>query len=90
MVPEIPTVLAIFYATVITGDMVYSVYKKEKASSQYTGGGNRISMIVFKQATWFIGAFYFTWVPYLVLQVRRATMHTINDGNKTLFPVLFL
>jgi hypothetical protein len=54
------------------GDAVYNVYKKEKASSRYSGGSNKISKMVSEQAAWFIGAFYITWIPYLVLQVRRA------------------
>jgi hypothetical protein len=70
--PEIPTVLAIFYATVIMGDVVHYVHQQEKASSQYTGGSNKLSKMVSGQALWFVGAFYVTWVPYLVLQVRQA------------------
>jgi hypothetical protein len=75
--PEIPTVLAIFFATVIMGDVVYYVHQKEKASSQYTGGSNKLSKMVSGQAMWFVGAFYVTWIPYLVLQVRQAS-HGIN------------
>ena len=53
------------------GDVTYSVYKKERASSRYTGGSNKLSKMVFKQAMFFVGAFYITWVPYLALQVRH-------------------
>jgi hypothetical protein len=70
--PEIPTVLATFFATVIMGDLVYYVHQMKKASSRYTGGSNKLSKMVSEQAMWFIGAFYITWVPYLVLQVRQA------------------
>jgi hypothetical protein len=28
--------------------------------------------MVSAQAMWFVGAFYVTWVPYLVLQVKQA------------------
>ena len=66
--PELPIVLALFYATVIMGDVVYSVYRNEKATSKYTGGSNKLSKMVVRQATFFIGAFYITWIPYLVLQ----------------------
>jgi hypothetical protein len=52
------------------GNVTYSVYKKESASSKYTGGDVRLTKMVFRQALWFVGAFYVTWVPYLVLQVR--------------------
>jgi hypothetical protein len=51
-------------------DILLDVYKKENASSRYTGGSNKLSKMVFKQALWFVGAFYVTWVPYLALQVR--------------------
>jgi hypothetical protein len=51
-------------------DVSLNVYKKEKASSRYTGGSNKLSKMVFKQALWFVGAFYITWGPYLALQVR--------------------
>ena len=71
--PEIPVVLAIFVETVIMGDLVYSVHQKEKASSQYTGGSKKLSKMVSEQAMWFVGAFYVTWVPYLVLQVRQSS-----------------
>lgn len=66
--PEVPVILAILYSTIIMGDVTYSVYKKESASSRYSGGGNKLSKMVFKQAVFFVGAFYFTWVPYLTLQ----------------------
>jgi hypothetical protein len=66
--PEVPVILAILYSTIIMGDVTYSVYKKESASSRYSGGGNKLSKMVFKQAVLFVGAFYFTWVPYLTLQ----------------------
>ena len=66
--PEIPVILAILYATIIMGDVTYSVYKKERASSRYTGGSNKLSKMVFQQALLFVGAFYITWVPYLTLQ----------------------
>lgn len=61
-------ILAILYATIIMGDVTYSVYKKERASSRYTGGSNKLSKMVFQQALLFVGAFYITWVPYLTLQ----------------------
>jgi formate hydrogenlyase subunit 3/multisubunit Na+/H+ antiporter MnhD subunit len=67
--PEIPVLLAIFSPTVSMGDVCLSVYKKEKASSRYTGGKTKLSKMVFKQALFFVGAFYITWVPYLTLQV---------------------
>ena len=67
--PEIPIVLAIFYTNVIMGGVLYHVYKQEKSSSRYTGGSNKLFKQVFKQACLFVGAFYITWMPYLVLQV---------------------
>ena len=67
--PEIPILLSIFYATIIMGDVVHSVRKQERASSRYTGGSNKLSKMVFIQGLCFVGAFYITWIPYLVLQV---------------------
>jgi hypothetical protein len=66
--PEVPVILAILYVSIIMGDIVLTVHKKEKASHRYTGGSNKLSNMVFKQAMYFVGAFYLTWVPYLVLQ----------------------
>jgi hypothetical protein len=85
--PEIPVVLAIFVETVIMGDLVYSVHQKEKASSQYTGGSKKLSKMVSEQAMWFVGAFYVTWIPYLVLQVRQASQQMFFSSSLTLFPV---
>lgn len=68
--PEAPVILSILYTTVVMVDVSLNVYKKEKASSRYTGGSNKLSKMVFKQALWFVGAFYITWGPYLALQVR--------------------
>lgn len=51
------------------GDVTYDVFKKEQASTQYTGGSNKLTKLVFQQVIFFIGAFYVTWVPYLTLQV---------------------
>ena len=53
------------------GDVLFHVYKQEKASSRYTGGSNKMFKMVFKQALFFVGAFYITWTPYLVLQVSE-------------------
>jgi hypothetical protein len=66
--PEAPVILSILYTTVVMVDVSLNVYKKEKASSRYTGGSNKLSKMVFKQALWFVGAFYITWGPYLALQ----------------------
>ena len=67
--PEIPIVLALVQATAIMVDVIYTVYQQEKATSRYTGGSRRMSKMVFHQAIFFVGAFYITWIPYLVLQV---------------------
>lgn len=48
---------------------MFYVYKQEKLSSRYTGGGNKLFKMVFKQAILFLGAFYITWTPYLILAV---------------------
>ena len=56
-----PVILSILYTTIIMSDVTYSVYKKEKASSRYTGGSNKLSKMVFKQAMYFVGAYYITW-----------------------------
>lgn len=69
--PEVPVIISIAALTVIMGAVCLDVYKKEKASAGYTGGRRRLTMKVFKQACWFVSAFYFTWVPYLMLQVRH-------------------
>jgi hypothetical protein len=68
--PEIPIVLALFYATAIMVDVIYAVRQQEKATSRYTGGSSKMSKAGVHQATLFVGAFYMTWVPYLILQVR--------------------
>jgi hypothetical protein len=68
--PEIPIVLALYYATAIMVDVIYAVRQQEKATSRYTGGSGKLSKMVVHQATLFVGAFYMTWVPYLILQVR--------------------
>lgn len=49
------------------GDICNHVYKQTKATSRYASRSNVCSS-VFKQACFFTGAFYFTWVPYLALQ----------------------
>jgi hypothetical protein len=55
-------------STGIMGALCLSVYKKERTTAQYSGSGYRLSKMVFKQACWFVVAFYVTWVPYLALQ----------------------
>ena len=72
--PELPVVLSIFYTTVIMGDVLFHIYKQEKASSRYTGGSNKFFKMMLKQALLFVGAFYITWTPYLVLQVSEDAM----------------
>lgn len=67
--PELPVVLSIFYTTAIMGDVLFHVYKQEKSTSRYTGGQSKLFKLVFKQAFLFVGAFYITWTPYLILQV---------------------
>lgn len=69
-----PVILAIFSVTVIMGAVCIDVRKKEKASSQYSGGDNKITKMVFKQSVYFVGGFYLSWAPYLILQVREASV----------------
>mmetsp|Transcript_148 Transcript_148/g.181 ORF Transcript_148/g.181 Transcript_148/m.181 type:complete len:948 (-) Transcript_148:263-3106(-) len=66
--PEAPVIFAILCATIIMGDVTYDVFRKEHASSQYSGGSNKLTKMVFQQVIFFLGAFYVTWVPYLTLQ----------------------
>mmetsp|Transcript_11257 Transcript_11257/g.24380 ORF Transcript_11257/g.24380 Transcript_11257/m.24380 type:complete len:290 (+) Transcript_11257:2-871(+) len=66
--PEIPVIISITMATGIMGSLCLNVYRTEKATGRYTNNGNTLSLSVFKQARWFVGAFYITWVPYLALQ----------------------
>ncbi|KAL7488284.1 hypothetical protein ACHAW6_013868 [Cyclotella cf. meneghiniana] len=82
--PELPVILAILLSTIVMGDTVSSVYKKESASSRYSGGGNKLSKMVFKQAMWFVAAFYITWVPYLVLQYMWSSGKGYNIYGLTL------
>jgi hypothetical protein len=63
-------VLALFYATAIMVDVIYAVHQQEKATFWYTGGRGKMSKVVVHQAALFVGAFYMTWVPYLISQVR--------------------
>ncbi len=79
--PELPVILAILFTTVVMGDVVSCVYKKERASSRYSRGGNTLSKMVFKQAMWFVAAFYITWVPYLALQVSSKSRKCDFLGN---------
>jgi hypothetical protein len=44
-------------------DVIYAVRQQENGSS-------KMSEMVVHQAALFVGAFYVTWVPYLILQVR--------------------
>jgi hypothetical protein len=66
--PEVPVIVSIIMETCIMGKMCYSVYKTDKASSTYTSHGGRMTIMVFRKACWFVGAFYVTWLPYLSLQ----------------------
>lgn len=52
----------------------------ERASSRYTGGSNKYSKMVFKQAIFFVGAFYITWLvlsmAYEWVLLHFLTKHT--------------
>jgi hypothetical protein len=39
--PEIPIVLALFYATAIMVEIIYALRQQEKATSWYTGGSGK-------------------------------------------------
>lgn len=44
------------------------VYKNERRTAKYTGGGAKFAKMVGQQSFWFLASFYVTWVPYLALQ----------------------
>lgn len=71
--PEFPLVVAIAAATCIMSALCCHVYQRERRTTQFTGGSTRFSGMVFEQAFWFLAAFYFTWLPYLLLQYLWAS-----------------
>ncbi|KAL3798970.1 hypothetical protein HJC23_005109 [Cyclotella cryptica] len=71
--PEFPLILAIAAATCIMSGLCCHVYRQERRTMQFTGGSTRFSGMVFEQACWFLAAFYFTWLPYLMLQYLWAS-----------------
>ncbi|KAL7487845.1 hypothetical protein ACHAW6_013455 [Cyclotella cf. meneghiniana] len=73
--PEVPVILAVIAATGRMGTLCHHVFKTESQTAQYTYDRSGNSMDVFKQACWFVAAFYITWVPYLTLQVCVIQRH---------------
>mmetsp|Transcript_12998 Transcript_12998/g.25311 ORF Transcript_12998/g.25311 Transcript_12998/m.25311 type:complete len:832 (+) Transcript_12998:115-2610(+) len=73
--PEIPVILAIVFATVIMCTIAIDVRKKSHTSARHSlrRKSMALSRMVFKQALWFTGAFYVTWVPYLAMQYMWTT-----------------
>lgn len=76
--PDVPVVIAILSATVIMGILCWDVFKKEKVSARWRGGGdtgrarNKLSSQVFWQSFFYLLAFYLTWPAYIVLQYSWA------------------
>lgn len=71
--PEIPLIAAIAAATIIMSALCCHVYRQESRTTQFTGASTGFSGRVFEQACWFLAAFYFTWLPYLLLQYLWAS-----------------
>jgi hypothetical protein len=88
--PELPIVLAIFHMTFVMVDVIYSVHRQERASSRYTGGSRRLTKMVLHQGMFFLGAFYITWIPYLVLQVRKSCRRVFINLSQNKLTMRFL
>jgi hypothetical protein len=85
---EVPVAIAIATATIVMAKLSWFVYQEEKASMRFrqhnVGEGESVLMKVFRKSLLYIGAFYITWVPYLILQVMLAR------GNAFTYYWLFL
>ena len=66
--PESALIVSIIAATVLMTTLFCHVYQQERRTARYNGGSFRLSLAVFEQASWFLAAFYLTWIPYLSLQ----------------------
>jgi len=65
--PESALIVSIIAATVLMTTLFCHVYQQERRTARYNGSF-RFSLAVFEQASWFLAAFYLTWIPYLSLQ----------------------
>ena len=73
---EIPVVIAIGIATIIMMNLCWFVFKSERASRRFRRHSeterNSLAKSFFLQSLVYLGAFYLTWPPYLVLQIMIA------------------
>lgn len=73
---EIPVIIGIAIATVVMINLVWFVYKSERASKRFRRHSeterNSLSKTFFMQALVYLGSFYLTWPPYLALQLMIA------------------
>jgi len=83
--PESPVMFSIAAATFIMGDVCHHVYKNTRATRRYSASRNRTSKTVFRQACWFTGAFYVTWIPYVVLQYKWSSGKALTNYGFILY-----